>query len=319
MTFDVQPSEYDTYHESYAGLPVFRVLWAEHGRAAGGRRSRRLEARGQRRRRRPPHAPLRNFRLVFDNVDTAKVRAIVVGEWPDSYEVSSEPIVGRLTGSAGRLPELRSLFVGATIPDHCEISWIQQSDVTPLLAAFPRLERLEVRGGTGLLFPPVRHEALRVLRLETGGLPAAVIRGVGGSDLPALDHLELWFGVNGYGGDSTVTDVAGILSGAGLPALRHLGLQNCPFADELAAAVAVAPVVARLESLSLSMGTFGDEGAEALLTGHPLTHLRRLDLRRNYLSDTMLERLHKELPGVEILADDRRSHDEDWRYVAVTE
>jgi hypothetical protein len=321
VTIDAQPSHYDTYYKAYAGMPVFCGLSGENEDEPlpedAGAVAWKLEA--SEFNDDLPAEITETFDWFFDNVDTAKVKAIVIGEWESSYETSNAPIIERLAASADRLPELRSVFVGAMSPEQSEISWIQQSDVTPLLEAYPKLERLEVRGGSGLAFPPVRHESLRVLRFETGGLPAEVVRGVGDSDLPALEHLELWFGVDEYGGDSTAADVAGILSGERLPALRYLGLQNCPYADELAAAVAAAPVVARLEALSLSMGSLGNDGAEALLSGQPLNHLRRLDLHHNYLSDAMAERLPAALPGVEVRLDDRRSREEDWRYVAVSE
>ncbi|MFD0889802.1 leucine-rich repeat domain-containing protein, partial [Streptosporangium algeriense] len=176
-----------------------------------------------------------DFRHFVATVDTTKVSALIVGNWGEPYEDDSSRIVGLLTEHAGRFPALRSLFLGAMSYEECEISWIQQSDVTPLLTAFPLLERLEVRGGEGLLFPPVRHGNLRVLRFETGGLPASVVRGVGDSDLPALEYLELWLGVRNYGGDATVADLGAILSGERLPALRHLGLQDSEIQDEIAA------------------------------------------------------------------------------------
>ncbi|GAA2904557.1 STM4015 family protein [Nonomuraea rubra] len=316
MIFDIQPTNSEDYSETYAGLPVAAPPFdEEEPQPDPGAVAWRLSAcEGD-----EFEEISESFDWFFDNVDTEKVKALVIGEWEDCYDTDSAAIIARLAGNADRLPELRSVFLGAMTWEQSEISWIQQSDVTALLEAYPRLERLEVRGGSGLAFPPVRHESLRVLRVETGGLPAEVVRGVGGSDLPALEHLELWFGVEDYGGDSTVNDCDGILSGQRLPSLRYLGLQNSPFADELAAAVAAAPVVARLEALSLSMGSIGNDGAEALLSGQPLTHLRRLDLHHNYLSDAMAERLPAALPGVEVRLDDRRSREDDWRYVAVSE
>nr|BFE77743.1 hypothetical protein GCM10020093_003440 [Planobispora longispora] len=191
--------------------------------------------------------------------------------------------------------------------------------MTPLLEEFPLLERLEVRGGSGLELRPVRHEALKVLRFESGGLPAGVVRTVGESEFPALEYLEVWLGVEQYGGDARVADLREILAGERLPSLRHLGLQDSEAQDEIAAAVASAPVVARLESLSLSMGMLTDAGAEALLSGQPLTHLKRLDLHHHYLSDTMMKRVRETLPGVEIDLSDQEDIDNDWRYVAVAE
>nr|BFE77741.1 hypothetical protein GCM10020093_003420 [Planobispora longispora] len=155
---------------------------------------------------------------------------------------------------------------------------------------------------------------------ESGGLPAEVVRAVGASEFPALEDLDLWLGVEEYGGDATVADLGPILSGERLPALRCLGLQDSEIQDEIAAAVATAPVVARLETLALAMGTLTDAGAEALLTGQPLTHLRRLDLSHHFLSEEMAERLRAALPGVEVDLSDRQEADEDdWRYVAISE
>ncbi|MGW0804857.1 STM4015 family protein [Nonomuraea sp. NPDC002799] len=314
-----RPDRDDTYGDEYAGLPVAPAPWPEDKGAQ-------------------PAADAVAWRLgasewiddapdeigdvldwFFEHVDTARVTAMVIGEWEDSYETDSGPIVERLTAEAARLPALRSLFFGAMSSEEAEISWIQQCDLTPLLETLPKLERLEVRGGCGLVLRPLRHESLRTLRIETGGLGSQAVRGVAESDLPALEFLELWFGAQEYGGDATVADLAPIMSGARLPALRHLRLQNAEFQDDIAAAVAAAPVVARLRSLSLSMGALTDLGGEALLSGQPLTHLRRLDLDHHYLSDAMMDRLAGALPGVDVVLSDQRALDDDWRYVAVSE
>ncbi|WP_068922927.1 STM4015 family protein [Planobispora rosea] len=258
------------------------------------------------------------FTRLLEKVDAAGIRALIIGRWGDGSEDNSE-VIRLLADHAARLPALRSLFVGAVNWEEWEISWILQSDVTPLLEAFPLLERLEVRGGSGLELRPVRHENLKVLRFETGGLPAAVVRAVGECDLPALEYLELWLGSDWYGGDATVADLEPILSGERLPALRHLGLQDSEIQDEIAEAVASAPVVARLESLALSMGTLGDEGAEALLSGQPLTHLKRLDLHRHYLSDAMMERVASALPSADLSGQADLTMTDGERYVAVSE
>ncbi|WP_081898495.1 STM4015 family protein [Herbidospora cretacea] len=253
----------------------------------------------------------------FDEVGTTRVRALVCG-WDSLDDGTPEGLYDRLAGNADRLPGLRSLFLGNMPPEVCEISWIGQADVTPLLAALPGLERLEIRGSDGLSLGPVRHERLKTLRIESGGLPGAVVRSIGASDLPALEHLELWLGVADYLGDHTAADLAALLTGDRLPALRHLGLQNSERQDEIAAQVAAAPVVARLESLALSMGVLTDLGAEHLLDGGPLTHLRTLDLHHNFFGDAMIERLRKALPGVDLDLD-RAPHWQDGGYVSVTE
>ncbi|WP_084958525.1 STM4015 family protein [Thermoactinospora rubra] len=261
------------------------------------------------------------FETFFKTVDASRVRAIVVGTWGWAHNDDRADVPVRLLAEAApRLPALEAIFLGDYVSEESEISWIGQDDVTPLLTAYPRLRRLDVRGGDGLALAPVTHESLETLRFESGGLPASVVRAVGESSLPRLEHLELWLGEDNYGGDSGPGDWAGILAGHGLPALRHLGLQDSERQDEVAAAVAAAPIVARLESLDLSMGTLSDAGAEALLSGQPLTHLKRLNLRHNYLSEEMAARLRAALPGVEVDLSDRQEDEEDgWRYIEVSE
>ncbi|MCZ4557775.1 hypothetical protein ABIC28_002745 [Rhodococcus sp. PvR044] len=240
-------------------------------------------------------------------VDPSTVQAIVVGGWSDPYEDdhSSAHVVEALTAAAGELPALRSLFIGDMTSEDCEISWIVQSDVTALLTAFPRLEHLGVRGGNQLALNPVRHEYLRSLVIETGGLPADVVRAVAASDLPALTDLELWLGTEEYGADSTVDDLAPILAGEKFPRLTRLALSNSDQQDAIAAAVAAAPILPQLRALDLSKGVLLDAGAEALLAGQSLTHLESLDLHHNYLSDGMRERFRAALEpsGVDLNLD----------------
>ncbi|MFC6595925.1 STM4015 family protein [Kitasatospora paranensis] len=260
------------------------------------------------------------WQRFLDGVDPSRVRALVLGPWwSGEYDGLAGPLAA-ITASAARLPALEALFLGDAESEDCEISWLQMCDITPALDAFPRLERLVVRGGDGLELRPVRHGRLRSLTFESGGLPAPVVRALGESDLPALTDLDVWLGVDEYGGDHTLDDLAPLLTGARLPALRRLGLQNSEYQDDIAAAVARAPVVARLEHLALGMGVLTDEGAAALLEGQPLTHLASLDLHHHYLSDGMQQRLTEALPGVDVdLSEADDPEDEEDRYVAVSE
>ncbi|MBO4208751.1 STM4015 family protein [Micromonospora echinofusca] len=269
----------------------------------------------------PPEEFAELFAAFLEQVPAHTVRAVVVGEWGSAYE--QPPPVGLLAGAARRLTALRALFLADLVGEQCEISWINQDDVTPLLTAYPHLEVLRVRGAQDLRLAPVRHGGLRELAVESGGLPGTVVRAVGGCDLPALTHLELWLGVPDYGCDTTVDDLAGILDGRGLPALRHLGLRNAAIADPVAAAVATAPVVPRLAVLDLSMGMLTDDGAAALLAGQPLTHLERLDLHHHFLSPERARQLTGRLPGVDVdlsgAREPRSYQGRSYRYTAVAE
>lgn len=261
------------------------------------------------------------FSELLDQVPGEAVRAVVIGEWGQAYD---RPLpIDLLVDAAPRWTGLRALFLADLVSEECEISWLTLDDITPLLAAYPALEVLWVRGSRGLRLDPVRHAGLRELRFESGGLPADVVRAVGASDLPALRRLDLWLGQAGYGANTTVDDLAPVLAGTNLPALRHLALANAEIADAVAAAVANAPVVDRLEVLDLSMGTLTDAGAEALLAGRSLTHLRELDLHHHYLSPRWQKQLVEALPGVRVDVSDPQAPQEyngrQYYYTAVGE
>ena len=270
------------------------------------------------------------FRELFDaflrDVDTTRISAFVVGNWVTHHEMdlAAADMFAPLVAAADRFPNLRHLFLGDIEAGQFEISWIHQSDLTPLLRAFPNLVTFGVRGSEDLGWEQRAYPYLKELTFQSGGLPPEVVRAVAGSEFPELTDLELYLGDEEYFGGSEVADLAGILAGTALPKLRYLGLRDAPNADEIAAALAHAPIVSRLEVLDLSLGALGDEGAAALLAGQPLTHLKKLDLHHHFISEQMQERLREALPGVEL---DLSEHEEpdDWgdgeehRFISVAE
>jgi hypothetical protein len=131
---------------------------------------------------------------------------------------------------------------------------------------------------------PFGNANLRTLVLQSGGLPGKIIRSVAASDLLALTDLELWLSYDYDGGDARPDDFASIVSGHSLPLLTSLGLCNSEITDDYAEALAAAPATARLTRLDLSLGTFSDAGAEALLAGQPLTHLISLNLQHHWMT-----------------------------------
>lgn len=270
--------------------------------------------------------------LVADflgRVDTSQVAALVIGAWDETADEGSPVQV--VADAAPHLPNLRALFYGDILREQSDVAYIGHPPLTPLLDAFPNLEELWVRGGSEsdtTLLDPVRHERLRILGFQSGGLEAATLRAVGECELPALEHLEFYFGNPEYGGDGTPEDVAWLLAGDSLPLLRRLGLRNSVIQDEIAAAVAHAPVVARLDHLDLSLGALTDDGAAALLAGQPLTHLSVLDLHHHFLSEAMAERLAAAWPGVSVDVSEGKQAStwqrsdgsvETYRYIAVNE
>jgi hypothetical protein len=269
------------------------------------------------------------YRELFDaflrTVDTTAITSYIVGNWVtnEDMERPAADMFAPLVAAADRFPNLRHLFLGDITADQHEISWIKQSDLTPLLRAFPNLRTFGVRGSENLGWEQRAYPELRELTFQSGGLPPEVVRAVAGSEFPELTDLELYLGTEGYFGGSEVADLAAILEGANLPKLRYLGLRDAENSDEIAAAVAYAPIVARLEVLDLSLGSLGDEGAAALLAGQPLTHLKKLDLHHHFISEQMQERLREALPGVDVDLSEQQEPDEwdgeEQRFIAVAE
>ena len=226
-----------------------------------------------------------------------------------------------LTKGAGRLPKVRALFIGDMVQEEQEISWIQQTDVAPLLASFPELEILRIRGATGLSISKPQHAKLRALAIESGGLAPEVVGQICRGKFPELEYLELWLGTPEYGGDCTVNDLQPILKGKLFPKLKYLGFRNSQIADDIAAVIVKSPIVAQLETLDLSLGNLGDEGGNALLQLKDNKSLKRLDLHHHYLSKPV-QKLLKALPFPVDLADAKTVEEDDefgGRFISISE
>lgn len=240
------------------------------------------------------------------------LQALIIGAWDGFFEGGdSTGIVSHLVSRAGQLAGLKSLFLGEMTYEECEISWINQSDVSPLLRAFPNLEAFHVRGGNGLSFSQVEHEHLNTLSIEAGGLSRDLLREVFACRFPALERLELLLGDSNYGFDGEVEDLQPLLLGTLFPNLKYLGLMNSEISDDIAAFIVNSPIIRQIESLDLSLGTLTDEGARALLSLPTDACLKQLVISHHYLTPGALAQLQK-LP-FKLTADDPQDHMNEWR------
>jgi hypothetical protein len=263
------------------------------------------------------------FMAYIEDPRAGQTEALVIGAWHgDDTATDSSEVVEALVGARETLKNLTHLFFGDIVSEENEISWINQSDLWPLLEAYPNLRHLTVRGGEGLSFGDARHATLRELIVQTGGLRPEVVQEIAAGEFPNLEHLELWLGDPAYGGEATVEDLSPLLMGRNFPKLVYLGLKNSAIADEIAGVVALAPVVNQLKVLDLSMGTLGDEGAEALLASPAIRKLEKLDIHHHFCSEAMVEQLKKLGPAIDT-ADRQEPYDwgngEQHRFVAVSE
>jgi hypothetical protein len=252
-----------------------------------------------------------------------EVQSLIIGDWGGAGQgEGSAPVVEGLVSARERLPKLRALFIGEMTVDESEISWITQSDVSPLFEAFPNLEELWLRGGNGLSIGRPRHAKLRKLVIETGGMPTSLVREVASAELPQLEHLELWLGDDGYGNDVSNHDLKSLLTANRFPNLKYLGLRDDCNADETAKLLAAVGIPTTVKHLDLSLGTLGDDGARALADSEWVGSLAKLDIHHHYVSPQVVGQLKKAIAEV----DDRDPREpDDWgdgdlhRYVAVSE
>lgn len=252
--------------------------------------------------------------------------SLVIGDWGNAAEGDgpTKPTKA-LIDNKDKLSSLRHLFIGDMNGEECEVSWINQGDITPICEAFPGLESIGVRGSEGLKITPFRHVALQRIVIECGGLPSSVVAGLGQCVLPELEHLELYCGTDNYGWDGAA-GLTPILKGDPFPKLKYLGLRSAEEADEIAKVVADSPeILERIDELDMSLGALTDIGAKALIESGHLPQLKELNIHHHYVTDPVV----KELTAIEgVKVDASHSGDEeeeDWgdgewyRYIGVSE
>ncbi|MDQ3337113.1 MAG: WGR domain-containing protein [Myxococcota bacterium] len=202
---------------------------------------------------------------------------------PEDGEADYETVLKKIAKHEA-LTRLRTLYIGDVTQEEAECSWVNIGDVSKLYPQLKHLRHLTIRGSNDLKLGKIDLPDLRSLTIITGGLDKKNVAAIAAAKWPKLERLELWFGTDNYGGNCKVKDVAPILAGKAFPKLKHLGLRNCDFIDELAAAVPGSPIMKQIESLDLSKGTMTDDGVKKLVEGKAsLAHLRRLDLSDNYI------------------------------------
>ena len=112
------------------------------------------------------------FAALLDHPGAETLEGIVVGAWGQMFDEQEDAtrVVEALVAARDRLPRLRAIFFGDITFEECEISWIQNTDVSPIFDAYPALEHFAVRGANGLRLGTLRHQRLRSFAVQGGGL-----------------------------------------------------------------------------------------------------------------------------------------------------
>ncbi|MGF6357645.1 hypothetical protein ABIE27_005606 [Paenibacillus sp. 4624] len=250
--------------------------------------------------------------------EAATLESLIIGDWGQAYENSPQEFKDTLIQLAPSFPALKQLFIGDMESEECEISWIVQTNIAPILHAFPNLTSFVIQGSSGLELEPLKHNKLEELVIICGGLPKKVLHSIAAAELPELRKLELYLGVEDYGFNGSLEDVLPLIEKGRFPKLEYLGLKNSEIQDEIAKAVADAPILDQIQVLDLSDGTLSDEGAEALLASDKIKQLKYLDLSYHFMTDEVMERFNQLGISVDV-SDQQESDEDDWRFPMVTE
>ncbi|MFT3697070.1 MAG: TIGR02996 domain-containing protein [Kofleriaceae bacterium] len=256
---------------------------------------------------------LRELRFAFNN---------------DPNEDNCQSLIDVL--AAQPRPTIKSLFFGdikyagaARDEDQgedTEISWYSVGNLSELWKSVPNLEKLIVTSGSaesamagGTQLGELNLPKLKHLEFRTGGLEKSNFDAIVASQTPALEHLDVWIGREDYGCSVGTDEIANLVSRQDIPKLKHLGIMNCEFVDEIVGLLTESTLVRGLRELDLSLGCLTDDGVEQLTSDDLAWSLDKLDVSRNLLTDASA------LDGVAktVIADDQR--DADSHYAAVGE
>ncbi len=203
---------------------------------------------------------------------------------------------------------------------------------------FPNLTSLKIHSGSqswrgsketfgigGLVLPK-----LTKLTIETCAMSRKRLKSLREAKLPALEHLEVWFGAREQDCDAKVADVLPLFDGTLFPRVRHLGLRNTELVADLVRLLPMSKLAGQLEVLDLSMGTLNDEEASELAeAAGSFKALTTLNVDDSFLTSAGLKTLKAAFKGKQVVSteqrepDDYDDEDEDEgagnRYVSVTE
>jgi uncharacterized protein (TIGR02996 family) len=240
-----------------------------------------------------------------------------VGMNRTSYDNDQQPLIDAMVKKPPRA--LRVLHIGDfEPPEECEVSWYNIGKLGKLWKVIPQLRHLILHGGSWTLGDLELPEVRRV-ELKTGGLSKASGDAIAKAKIPKVEHLEIWYGTDDYGGGCGPAQVTALLARTDLPALRWLGLKNADFGDEICKVVGKGKLVKQLTHLDLSMSVLTDDGARALAAHKDaLAHLQELNVSDTYVTDEGV----KLLKGCakKVVADDLRDdEDPEYRFVSVGE
>ncbi|MFO0599254.1 MAG: hypothetical protein U0228_28365 [Myxococcaceae bacterium] len=202
----------------------------------------------------------------------------------------------RLIGEHPLPPMVKELIV-ADVPhrhrDEHQITWLELGNVSLAWPGLRQLESLSLRGSWPL-FGEIDLPALKRFAIETSTLSS--VDEFRAARWPKLESLSLSFGDDRYNPTPCpLEDVKALIRE--LPtSLKHLGLRNATFTEQLIPVLARSMVLPHLESLDLTWGVLLDGAPVLLEHATALRHLHRLDVTDTGLQDFV--EVQRAIPGL---------------------
>jgi uncharacterized protein (TIGR02996 family) len=259
---------------------------------------------------------------VFAAPVALALRVLDIGVMRWDHSEQDVPAILKAAGESQVGPRLRGIHVGNFGDDDVDNGMYNPGQLDTFAGRFPALESLVIHGSEFSL-GSFELPALKKLSIETCSFRKEDLARLVDAKWPRLEHLEIWFGSDNRGASCGASDLTPILDGSVFPAVKHLGLRNAEFADDLPAALAGSKLLQGLRTLDLSKGTMSSVGARALLDARSaFQHLASLSVDDNFLDDDVLEELRTIGPTVvseEQKDDDLSIEGEVHRYVSMAE
>ncbi len=267
---------------------------------------------------------VQKLKEYFEENNTYEQESITIGYWEEAWEESPKSVINYMIENKSKFPNLKKIYLGDMTYEECEVSWIIHTDVAPLLNEFD-LEVLTIKGANGLRLSDVKNDTLKKLTIISGGIGRDLLQDILKAEFPDLEHLELYIGVGDYGFDGDISSLEPFMKRDNFPNLKYLGLKNSEIQDEICEKILYSDIINDLEVLDLSFGTLSDKSAKLILENtHKLSHLKKLDLTYNYISNGLIEEVTKAFSNLstQLLIDRHKAEideEDDWRYPYITE
>lgn len=246
---------------------------------------------------------------IIADSELSSLDELIVGCWGESYDNPVQSLLDVFVENKEKLQHISRMFIGDMDYEECEVSWIEQGDYSNLLKALPNLKSLTIKGSNELSLGNIDHNNLEELEIICGGLPTSVIKQIASARLPKLKKLNLYFGVEDYGFDGTIEDIASILKADYIKNLSYLGLGDSEIQDEIVEKIVESKNLYNIKTLDLSNGTLTDKGGQMILDNISMFKgLEKLDLTYHYLSEEMMQNLRN--TGINVILDEANEPDE---------